>query len=78
MKAEGSPELPEMAFRYAKNKENIREAVLALIEKLGIGQGSISATANSYAAYDFYALLRTYINNPEARLKIHKIIDEAK
>jgi hypothetical protein len=67
---------PEMAFRTAR-KDKIFEAVQALKDALGLSQGSVSASGNRYAAYDFYKLLTSYINDPEARLKINSIIEES-
>lgn len=63
----------EQAFHSA-DKKRIREAVLAAIKELGLSKGSVSASANIYAAYNLYTLLRVYMSDPEKRIEIHKII----
>lgn len=68
---------PEMAFHTA-DTSRIFHAVQAIKKELGLTQGSVVAHANPYAAYDLYALLETYILNPEARLKIHEVIEQAR
>lgn len=66
-----------MAF-HTVDKTKIFDAVQSVKEKLGLSQGSIYAEANPYAAYDFYTLLEAYIDDPEARLKIHEIVKESR
>lgn len=41
---------------------------------MGLSNGSISAHANPLAAYDLYNLLYVYMNDTDARLKIHDLM----
>lgn len=69
-------ELPpesNLAFHSA-DKTKIQAAVKAAMKELGLAQGSVTAKANIYAAYDLYSLLRVYMTDPEKRIEIHKII----
>lgn len=70
--AKASPE-PVLAFHTA-DKTKVRSAVLAMMKELGLNQGSVNALANPLAAYDLYKLLNVYMNDPQARLKIHDVI----
>jgi len=69
------PPISEQAF-HSVDTSKIRDGVIALINKLGLSQGSIYSN-NQYKRYDFYKLIETYIKDSESRLLIHKIIDES-
>ncbi len=67
------PPISEQAF-YSADSSKIRDAVILLTNELGLSQGSISSS-NQYKSYDFYKLIKTYMQDSESRLKIHKIIN---
>ena len=63
----------ELAFHSA-DKTRIRQAVIAAIKELGLDHGSVCASSNKYKSYDLYKLLGAYINDPQKRLEIHRIL----
>lgn len=65
-----------MAFHSA-DKSKISKAALAAAEAMGLTQGSVHSFTDPYKSYDLYKLLDVYVNHPEKRLEIHRIIDFA-
>lgn len=76
--SDGKCELARLSPRKRASTRRIYHAVRAMMKELGLAQGSVVARANPYAAYNLYELLQTYIYDPEARLKIHAIIEESR
>ncbi len=66
---------PDDVFADARRDDNsIFEAVQAMKPHLGISQGSVVWFSQPLAAYDFYKLLRAYLNDAEARQQINAIV----
>lgn len=62
-----------MAFHSA-DKSKVSKAALAAAEAMGLTQGSVNSFTDPYKSYDLYKLLDVYVNDPEKRLEIHRII----
>lgn len=63
----------EMAF-YSADKSKVSSAALAAAKSMGLNQGSVNSFTDPYKSYDLYKLLDVYVNDPEKRLEIHRII----
>lgn len=62
-----------IAFHSA-DKTKVRAAAVAAAETLGLLQSSVNSSCNPYKTYDLYRLLEAYVNEPEKRLDIHRVI----
>lgn len=63
----------EMAF-YSADKSKTPSAARAAANAMGLSEGSVYSNTDPYKTYDLYELLAVYVNDPEKRLEIHRII----
>lgn len=63
----------EIAFHSA-DKSKMSSAALAAADAMDLSHGSVNSFTDLYKSYDLYKLLDVYVNEPEKRLEIHRII----